>query len=115
MERGKGLKYRLIIGASRLIGALPEWLIYGCLGRFVSFVLYRLLRYRLKVVRRNLNRAFPEKSREELLSIERKFYAHLGEVVVDIVVMASLSREDMMARLNIENLEEHFAATEVKI
>ena len=112
MERGKGLKYRLIIGASRLIGALPEWLIYGCLGQFVSFVLYRLLRYRLKVVRRNLNRAFPEKSCEELLSIERKFYAHLGEVVVDIVVMASLSREDMMARLNIENLEEHFAATE---
>ena len=112
MERGKGLKYRLLMGASRLIGLLPEWFVYGCQGRFITFVLYRLLRYRLKVVRRNLNRALPEKSRDELLTIEREFYAHLGEVVVDIVVMSSISREKMMARMNVENLEEHYAATE---
>ena len=62
MERGKGWKYRLIMGASRMIGALPEWFLYGCLGRFVTFVLYRLLHYRVKVVRRNLSRAFPKRA-----------------------------------------------------
>ena len=111
MERGKGWKYRLIMGASRMIGALPEWFLYGCLGRFVTFVLYRLLHYRVKVVRRNLSRAFPEKSIDELRTIERKFYDHLGEVVIDTIDMANISREDFASRLRVDNLTEHLAAT----
>lgn len=111
MGRGKGLKYHLIMVLSRAVGALPDWFIYDCLGRFISTVLYRVLRYRLKVVRRNLHRAFPEKSQDELRRIERDFYAHLGELVIDTIDMANISREDMAERLRVDNLDEHRAAT----
>ncbi len=111
MGRGKGLKYHLIMGTSRVIGALPDWFIYGCLGRFITFVFYRLLRYRVKVVRRNLHRAFPEKCVEELRKIEHDYYAHLGEVVINTIDMANISSEDFASRLSVENLAEHRAAT----
>ncbi len=111
MSSGKSLKYNLLMGASRAVGALPDWFIYGCLGRFISFVLYRLVHYRVKVVRRNLNRAFPDKSQAELRRIEQDFYAHLGEVVIDTIDMANISREDMMERLRVDNLAEHLAST----
>lgn len=111
MSNGKGLKYRLLMAMSRAIGALPDWFIYDWLGRFISFVLYRVAHYRVKVVRRNLNRAFPDKSQDELRQIERDFYAHLGELVIDTIDMANISREDMAARLRVDNLAEHRAAT----
>lgn len=111
MEQNKGLKYKLIMAMSRAIGSLPDWFLYDYLGRFISFVLYRLARYRLKVVRRNLNRAFPDKSIEELRRIEYDFYQHLGEVVIDTIDMANISREDMIERLRVENIVEHRAAT----
>lgn len=111
MSNDKGLKYRLLMAMSRAIGALPDWFIYDWLGRFISFVLYRVAHYRVKVVRRNLNRAFPDKSQDELRQIERDFYAHLGELVIDTIDMANISREDMAARLRVDNLAEHRAAT----
>ncbi len=110
MERSKGWKYRLLMGESRAIGAVPEWFIYGCLGRFISFVLYRVVGYRLKVVRRNLNRAFPDKSQAELRKIERDFYAHLGEVVIDTIDMSNISREELLARFRLDNRAEHLAS-----
>ena len=54
----------------RLIGLLPERVLYEGLGGLVHVVLYRIVRYRLKVVRENLAHSFPGKSEAERREIE---------------------------------------------
>lgn len=46
-------------------------------------VLHRVLRYRLDVVRRNLQAAFPDKSDKERRQIERRYYRHLADLLVE--------------------------------
>ena len=58
-----------------LLSVLPFRLLY-CVSDVLYFVMYVLLKYRVKVVRKNLHTAFPFKTTEELSVIERKFYHH---------------------------------------
>lgn len=46
-------------------------------------VVYYVARYRVKVVRENLRRSFPEKSQKELRKTERQYYRHLADLVVE--------------------------------
>ncbi len=42
-----------------------------------------VVRYRLKVVRGNLERCFPDKSRKELRKIERQYYRHMVDLLAE--------------------------------
>lgn len=52
----------------------------------VYFVVYRLVGYRLKVVRDNLAACFPQKSERDRRDIERRFYHHLADIAVEFVI-----------------------------
>ncbi len=92
------LLYIVVFSVCWLVGLLPLWFLYGVLARFVAFVLYRVVRYRLGVVRSNLESSFPDRSRDELRAIERRFYTNLAEYFVDAVDLASISRRQLMKR-----------------
>lgn len=98
----------------KVIGWLPYWFLYHCFAPFIYFVMYRLLGYRKGVVHENLVTTFPEKSAEEIGEIEKKFYRHLSEIVIDTLDLASMSHKEVKHRLEIENLEEHLEATRGK-
>ena len=68
--------YCLVSSLWYLLSLLPFWVHY-LLSDFVYLVLYRLIGYRVKVVRGNLTSSFPEKSEAEVRAIERKFYHRL--------------------------------------
>ena len=70
---------KILFGLLWLYSSLPLCVQY-VFSDFYYLVLYYLLRYRRRVVRRNLTHAFPEKSLEELIQIEKKFYRHLCDV-----------------------------------
>lgn len=95
--------YYLLLGSAKLIGWLPYGVLYYVLAPFIYFVLYRLVRYRRGVVRGNLAAAFPEKSFEERLTIERKFYHHLSEIFVDVIDMTSMSPKTLLKRMQVVN------------
>ena len=76
----------------KAVGLLPAWFLYYPLAGVCYLLLYYLFRYRLQVTRENLQNAFPEKSREELRRIERRFYRHLAEVFIDTIDLTSISR-----------------------
>jgi KDO2-lipid IV(A) lauroyltransferase len=67
--------------------------------------LYRLIGYRVKVVRENLVRSFPEKSDSERRQIERDFYKHLGDLFVETIKGMSISESEMKRRML--NLDQH--------
>lgn len=115
MAKGKNSKemnvwqwmaYYLLLGVAKLIGWLPYCVLYYGLAPFIYFVLYHLLHYRRGVVRGNLATAFPEKTFEERLAIERKFYHHLSEVFVDVIDMTSMSPKTLLKRMQVVNEEQ---------
>ena len=83
---------------------------------FSDVLLYPLVRYvvryRIKVVRRNLLKSFPEKTDKERREIEKKFYHFFCDLAVEIIKVHSISAEEIRRRLEyvgIENLEEAYA------
>ena len=55
------------------------------ISEIVYFFAYRLFGYRLRVVRGNLAACCPEKSDRERREIERRYYHHLADLVVEFI------------------------------
>ncbi len=96
--------YCLVSSLWYLLSLLPFWVHY-LLSDFVYLILYRLIGYRVKVVRGNLTTSFPEKSEAEIREIERKFYHRLCDYFVEAVKMRTMSREQMRRHLVFKGTE----------
>lgn len=95
-----------------LVSKMPFRILY-LLSDGVYFMLYRVLGYRKKVVRENLINAFPEKSAEERLKIEKEFYKYLPDLLLESLKMRSISKKEVLKRFHMVNPDEmkkHFAA-----
>ncbi len=66
---------------------------------------YYIFRYRLKVVRINLINSFPGKSTKELQRIERKFYRHLCDSIVELVAQYHFTKAELCRRFRFKNPE----------
>lgn len=76
---------------------------------FISSCLYPLIYYvigyRRKVVRTNLTNSFPEKSLKEIIAIEKKFYRHFCDQLVETVKLSRISKDEIRKRLKFTNSE----------
>ncbi len=86
------------------ISKLPFWMLY-LLSDFLYLVLYKIIGYRTKVVRQNLNNSFPDKSEKEIVALEAKFYSHLCDLVVESLKAFSISLDDAKIRMKNRNIE----------
>jgi KDO2-lipid IV(A) lauroyltransferase len=68
-------------------------------------LVYHVVRYRRKVVRQNLTLSFPEKSKLEILKIERKFYHYFCDVFIEAMYRINMSAEEVSKRITFENIE----------
>jgi KDO2-lipid IV(A) lauroyltransferase len=57
------------------------------------------------VVAENLRNSFPEKSAEELKTIEKKFYRHLADLMIEILKLTHMSKESSLEHMKISNVE----------
>lgn len=96
--------YYLVYVIWYLLSLLPFWAHY-LFSDFVYLIVYRLIGYRVKVVRNNLTTSFPEKSEVEILQIERKFYHSLCDYFVETVKMMTMSERQMRRRMVFKNTE----------
>lgn len=94
------LAYPLLWGVSRL----PFRVLY-LLSDGVFFLVYRIVKYRRKVVRNNLSLVFPALAPETRKEIERKFYAHLCDMFLETVKTMGMRPEDLDRRFTFTNLE----------
>ena len=95
--------YYLFYAFAWLLALLPMRLLY--LFSDIIFLLVYCSGYRKKVVKTNLRNSFPEKSRKELLSVERKFYRHFADFLIEILVLNHLSLKQLQKRCTFSNLE----------
>lgn len=106
----KGLSY-LGTAFLWLVSLLPFWLLY-IIADILFVLLYHVTGYRRKVVQENLRNAFPEKSDAERAEIERKYYHHLSDLIVEIIKSITISQKQLarrMAPVNHELLERYLA------
>ncbi len=89
---------------SRLVGWIPFRVLY-VISDFVAFVLYRVLRYRRKVVEENLRRAFPEMEEKEWRKRVRASYKNLADVFVEGIKGFTMSDEEYLKRYRVTNNE----------
>ncbi len=83
---------------------LPMRLLY-LLSSTISFVFYYLIPYREKVVLTNLRNSFPDKSEKDINLIARRFYSHLGDLIVESIKLFSISEIEIRKRFVVNNPE----------
>lgn len=88
----------------KLHAMLPMPVLY-VLSDILYILIYRVMRYRLKVVRRNLEASFPDKSEIELRRLEREFYHHFADYIMETIKLAHISEEEVLRRAYIKNPE----------
>ena len=69
------------------------------------FILYRIVGYRKKTVSENLKLVFPEKSEAERKRIEKKFYHHFCDMILEAIKSMNIRKEDMKKRFKFTNIE----------
>lgn len=98
------LKHFLLKFILAFFGAIPFRMIY-VLSDGLAFLLYRVVRYRSKVVAGNLRRAFPEKTDEEIRLITRQFYSSLADLSLESLQSSTISPAEATRRCKPVNPE----------
>lgn len=68
-------------------------------------LVYHVLRYRRRLVRTHLTRAYPDKTAAEIRRIERLFYHHFCDYLVETIKLLHISDEEMRRRMRFVNME----------
>lgn len=89
----------------RIFSFLPLSMLYFLADCLVYPLLRYVVRYRLKIVRKNIRLSFPEKSEAEHNAIVNAFYHHFADVLVEIIHGYRASDEEMRQRVCFENME----------
>ncbi len=88
----------VILGLFRWISKLPLWMHYGMSDAFY-FLNYYFIGYRKKIVRTNLENAFPHKSKNEITTIQKAFFKNFIDYLVETVKLATLSERELRVRV----------------
>ena len=96
--------YYLFYGINWIITLLPLPVLY-IFSDFLYLVLYYVVSYRRNVVATNLKNSFPEKTDKELKIIEKKFYRHLSDILIETFKSTHMTRANQKKRFTYSNLE----------
>lgn len=88
----------------KLLSRLPLSSLYT-FSSFLFFVSYHLVKYRRKLVSKNIYNSFPGKSQKERNLIERDFYKNLCDYAVETIKLLTISKEELALRMTYSNPE----------
>ena len=89
---------------TRFLARWPWLALYG-LASFLAFLAYFVVGHRRRVIRGNLDIAFPELSIAQRKRIMRAYYRGFADVMVEIAKTPRLTPEDIRKRVRIVNLD----------
>lgn len=98
------LVYLLVYPILWVISRLPFPIVYF-ISDGVYYLMYYIIGYRKKVVNENLHLAFPGKTDKEILVIQKKFYAHMCDIFLEIIKTMGMSVKEMRKRFQVFNHE----------
>lgn len=98
------MRYKIVYTAFRLLASLPLSFLYF-ISDIIFIILYYVIKYRQKVVDKNLGNSFPEMKPEERERTKKMFYMHLSDCIVETIKMLHISDEEMSERVVVNNTE----------
>lgn len=88
----------------RILSRLPLGILY-IISDFLFLVSFYIVRYRRRIVKRNLQNSFPEKSKKEIDRIEKEFFRNLCDYAVESLKLVTMSKEELTRRMLFKNPE----------
>ena len=104
------MAYKIVYPIFYVLSLLPFRVLYG-ISDFFYLIMYHIVGYRKKVVRKNLSSSFPEKTSQELKEIEHGFYHWLCDYFVETLKLLTVSDETLLKHIefrNAEQIEEYY-------
>lgn len=100
----------------RLLSRLPLPALY-VISDALFFLSFHIIRYRRKIVIKNLQNSFPEKDTKGLRTIEREFYRNLCDYAVEVLKLVTMPKEELQRRMVFKSPEvvEQFKANNQSI
>ncbi|MGB0368346.1 MAG: lysophospholipid acyltransferase family protein, partial [Flavobacteriales bacterium] len=83
------------------VALLPWWALY-LLSDFLFFLIYHVLWYRRKLVWRNLETAFPNKSSEDLNELNIQYYRNFCDQIVETIKLLKATPEEISSRFSVD-------------
>lgn len=100
----KHWQYLPVQGLLYIISLMPFWVLYG-IADFIFVLVYYVVRYRRKIVAKNMRESFPELSDKELSKIARKFYRNFADYIVETIKLNHISDEEIKRRMVFKNID----------
>ena len=83
----------------RILSLLPLSVLYGLMQAVVYPLMYYVVRYRRRVVRKNLSQCFPNESEKELRAKEKSFYHYFADLLAEIIYSYRISDREIRERV----------------
>ena len=83
---------------------LPLKILY-ILSDILFFPMFYIVRYRRKLVYQNMKDSFPEKSEKEIRRMEKDFYHHFCDYIVETIKLLHISDKETRKRVKFHNTE----------
>ena len=87
-----------------IIGLLPFKLMY-LLSNFLSFILLRVVKYRVDVVRYNLKSSNLKLTEKNIKKLIKNFYSHFCDIYLEMIKLDRMNKIDVEKRLKVLNPE----------
>lgn len=97
--------YRIMRCIIYALSLLPFRMLY-VLSDILYVLVYKIVGYRRKTVSKNLRNSFPDKTKAELLKIERDFYHSFCDNMVEMFKLLSISPEEIHRRMTFSGNDE---------
>ncbi len=97
------LYYYALLFIIKVISYIPFRALY-VLSDILFFPFYFIIRYRRKIVRKNLTESFPDKSKDEIIQIEKKFYHFFLDMFLESCKLISITPEEIKKRMKFTNI-----------
>ncbi len=94
-------KYLPLDALLHMLAWIPLRVLY-VLSDIAFVILYHLIRYRKKIIFRNLRSSFPDKTEREINGIARRFYHNFADQVVETIKLLHISDKEMRRRMTFE-------------
>ena len=103
------LEYLIVRSLVALMRVTPDVLVRGY-GTLVGLTFYAVDRAHRRIAEQNLATAFPVRSAAERRTIARAAFAHFGRLLMELLKFSTLSRAQMLARVEFDGEERARAA-----
>ena len=94
-----------IYGIWYLLSLLPMWVHY-LFSDILYLIIAHVVRYRHRVVWKNLSTSYPDKSEQELKKLQRQFYRHMCDLVAETIKYTTISDKNIMRRMTFKGSEQ---------